>query len=349
MSQRVTLEDIARQSGVSSATVSLALRDKPGITADTRQRVIETARELGYRKLAQPERGSALHHLGIAIKARVDDDPQVNSFYAPIVAGIEAACRKLKINMLFATVPVDRDSHPQELPRMLFASHLDGILLIGAFVDQTITHILQHQGLPTVLVDAYAPGHDYDAVLIDNIRGAYDAVSHLIGLGHRQIGLVGTLPDAYPSIADRRTGYEQALADHGIAGRYFADCHLSIEEGAAATAALLAAQPEITALFCANDLIAVGAIQAARAAARQVPGDLSIIGFDNIELGQHLNPQLTTLHVDKVAMGRLAVTLLAQRAEYPAANAITTVLRPSLVERQSTRRLTAGRARQAGR
>jgi LacI family transcriptional regulator len=337
MSQRVTLEDIARQSGVSSATVSLALRDKPGITEDTRQRVIETARELGYRKLGQPERGSALHHLGIAIKARVDDDPQVNSFYAPIVAGIEAACRKLKINMLFATVPVDRDSHPQELPRMLFESHLDGILLIGAFVDQTITRILQHQGLPTVLVDAYAPGHDYDAVLIDNIRGAYDAVSHLIGLGHRQIGLAGTLPDAYPSIADRRKGYEQALSDHGIAGRYFADCHLSIDEGAAATAGLLAAHPEITALFCANDLIAVGAIQAARAAGRQVPGDLSIIGFDNIELGQHLNPQLTTLHVDKVAMGRLAVQLLAQRAEYPAANAITTVLRPSLVERQSTR------------
>ncbi len=342
MSSRVTLEDIARHSGVSSATVSLVLRDKPGMTNDTRQRVLDTARELGYHKLGQAERSQpatqTLHHVGIVIKSRVNDDPQVNSFYTPILTGIEAACRKHKINMLFATVPVDLDNHPQELPRMLFEAHLDGVLLIGAFVDATITQILQRQGLPAVLVDAYSTDHDYDAVLTDNFRGAYDAVSHLISLNHRQIGLVGTLPEAYPSIADRRKGYQQALSDHGIAETYFADCHLSIEEGVAVTAALLEAEPAITALFCANDLVAIGAMQAARKVRRQVPADLSIIGFDNIELSQHINPQLTTMHVDKVSMGRLAVQLLAHRAENPNANPVTTVLRPSLIERQSVRK-----------
>ena len=343
MSQRVTLEDIARKSGVSPATVSLVLRDKPGITADTRQRVIEAARELGYAKLSPGDRGVAaaqmLHQVGIMIKAQVNDVPQVNPFYGPVIAGIEAACRRLQINVFLATVPVDQDNHPQELPRMLFDSQLDGIMLVGAFVDHTITHILQRQGIPTVLVDAYATDQTYDAVVSDNIRGAYDAVSHLIQQGHRRIGLVGTTPGAYPSIADRRKGYEQALADHGITERFYADCHMSIEEGAAAAAALLAAHPEITALFCANDEVAVGVLQAARAAHKAVPADLSVVGFDNIDLAAHLNPPLTTMHIDKISLGRLAVTLLAHRAEYPDANRITSVLRPSLVERQSVRKL----------
>lgn len=105
------------------------------------------------------------------------------------------------------------------------------------------------------------------------------------------------------------------------------------------TDALLQGSPEITALFCCNDQVAVAAMQAAQALGRNVPDDLSIIGFDNIELAEHLTPALTTMHIDKVGMGRLAVQLLLDRAEFPARNCVTTALRPTLVERASVRSL----------
>lgn len=343
MSQRVTMEDIARRSGVSLTTVSLVLRDKPGINDETRRRVLEIARELGYRKRSGPEpTGSqSLQQIGVITKARAGDQPQANPFYAPVVAGIEAACRRQQINLLYATVAVDLDNYPEDLPRMLAEAQLDGIVLVGAFVDHTIDQLLQRRGLPAVLVDAYASLHAYDAVVSDNFRGAYEATCHLIGLGHRHIGLAGTLPDAYPSIAERRNGYFQALTDHGIAERYFADAHLvQHDELEAAVTALLSQHSDITALFCANDMTAISAMAVARALGRHMPEELSVIGFDDIDLAAHVTPGLTTMHVDKISMGRLAVQALANRLEFPETSCVTTVLRPTLIERQSTKRNT---------
>jgi LacI family transcriptional regulator len=338
MSQRVTMEDIARQSGVSLATVSLALRDKPGINEETRQRVIEAARALGYRKrLSNDSAATALQQVGVIIRGRAGDLPQTNQFYAPVLAGIDADCRRQQINLLYATMPVDEENHPQELPRMLLEDDLDGLLLVGAFVDATIARMMQRRATPTVLVDAYAAENGYDSVVSDNFRGAYQAVAYLIRQGHRQIGVVGSQPSAYPSIAERRRGYLQALQDHGIAEPFFADSHLVREAAAAAAADLLRRAPGVTALFCCNDETAVGAMQAAQAIGRRLPADLSLVGFDDIDLAAHVVPPLTTMQVDKVSMGRLAVQLLAYRVAHPGASGVTTVLRPTLIERQSVR------------
>jgi LacI family transcriptional regulator len=341
MSQKVTLEDIARHSGVSLATVSLALRDKPGINDETRKRVLEAARALGYRRRAALDATTTrrLQQVGLVIKSRVGDQPSSNQFYGPVLAGIDAACRRLQINLLYATVTVDLDNHPQGLPRMLLEDQLDGLLLVGAFVDHTVERMIRRRATPVVLVDAYATEGSYDAVVTDNFRGAYEAVTYMVQRGHRHIGMVGSLPDAYPSIGERRRGYVHALLDNGIPERYFADSHLTREEAAESTAELLRHYPQVTALFCGNDEIAAAVIQAARAAGKRLPDDLSIVGFDNIDLAEHLTPALTTVHVDKASMGRLAVQLLADRAEFPAAACVTAVLRPTLVERQSVRRL----------
>jgi LacI family transcriptional regulator len=341
MNRRVTLEDIARQSGVSLATVSLVLRNKPGINDETRQRVLEVARVLGYQRRVQPESiaSQRLQQVGVIAKTRVDDPPQSNPFYAPVLAGIEVACRKQQINLLYATVPVDLDNRPQEMPRMLLEDQLDGILLVGAFVDHTIEHLLQRRNIPVVLVDSYATEQCHDAIVSDNFRGAHAAVTYLIQRGHRHVGLVGTLSSSHPgtSIEERRRGYVQALLDHNIPKRYFADSHLTRPEAAEATAELLRRYPQVTALFCSNDDCATAAMQAAQAAGRRLPDDLSIIGFDNIDLAEHIVPALTTMHVDKISMGRLAVQLLSNRVEFPNAACVTTVLRPTLVERSSVR------------
>ena len=339
MSQRITMEDIARQSGVSLATVSLVLRDKPGINDETRQRVLDVARALGYRKRPQVDllSGQVLQKVGLLIKGRTYDQPQTNHFYAAVMAGIDAACRRQQINLLFATVAVDSDNHPQELPRMLLEDDLDGLLLVGAFVDSTITRLMERRTTPIVLVDAYAAENNYDSVVSDNFRGAYEATAHLIAHGHRHIGLVGSLPNAYPSIAERRRGYLQALQDYAIPTPYFADSHIEHLQAAEAAIDLLRRSPQITALFCCNDITAIAVMQAAQALGRSVPDDLSIIGFDNIDLAQHVSPGLTTMHVDKIAMGRLAVQLLTNRAEFLDSCCVTSMLRPTLVERQSVR------------
>lgn len=336
MNRRVTLEHIARQSGVSLATVSLVLRDKPGINEETRRRVLETARALGYRRRgagALPERG--LQQIGVIMRARADDPPQTNQFYGPVLAGIEAACRRHQINLLLATVPVDQENHPVEVPRMLGEDGLDGLLLVGAFVDTTIAGLLRGRPAPLVLVDGYAEENGYDSVVTENSRGAQAAVAHLLARGHRRIGIVASTADAYPSIADRRRGFLQALADAGIAERYFADCPLGLEPAHAATLELLRRSPEVTALFCCNDETAFGAIQAAHELGRRVPDDLSVFGFDDIELAARIAPPLTTMRIDTVSMGRLAVQLLAHRIEWPMAASVTAVLQPRLVERQS--------------
>jgi LacI family transcriptional regulator len=343
MSQKVTLEAIARASGVSLATVSLALRDKPGLTGDTRKRVLDAASALGYRRrINHAGAPHPLRQVGVLVKARVGELPHSNQFYGPVLAGVEATCRKQQINLLYGAVAVDMDNHAQDLPRMLLEDQLDGVLLIGAFVDHTIDQLIQRRGTPVVLVDAYATNGSYDAAVTDNVPGAYAAVSYLIQQGHRHIGMVGSLPDAFPSIEQRRRGYVQALLDNHIPERYFADSHLAPDEAAESTAELLRSYPQVTALFCGNDLIAVAAMQAARASGRRLPDDLSIVGFDDIDLAEHITPALTTMQVDKAGLGRIAVQLLANRAEFPDAACVTAVLRPSLIERQSVRRLVVG-------
>lgn len=337
MTQRVTMEDIARRAGVSLATVSLVLREKPGINEETRRRVFDAAQALGYQKRPFLTLSSApqLQQVGVLMKVRAEDTPYSNPFYGPILASVETACRKRQINLLVAGVPVDVDNHAEELPRMLVEDQPDAIILVGAFVDHTINQLLQRPGKPVVLVDAYSQDGSYDAVVSDNFRGAYQAVSHLVAAGHRHIALVGTRPDAYPSIAERRRGYEQALRDHAIEERYFADAHLVNAEVAEATVALLQRFPHITALFCANDMAAIEALATARALGRRLPEELSVIGFDDIETAAHVTPALTTMRVDKVAMGRLAVQLLLHRLEVPSGSPVTAVLRPTLIERQS--------------
>ncbi|MBN1810580.1 MAG: LacI family DNA-binding transcriptional regulator [Anaerolineae bacterium] len=334
---RVTLSEIAEQSGVSLSTVSLVLRDKPGVGTVTRQRVLGIAKELGYFPKNGIQHRPSLTNIGLILKSEPGRTPQANQFYSHVLAGIEMACRQWQFNLLYATLPVDRDSYPLELPRVLLEEDTaDGLLLIGAFLDNTIARVVERRSTPIVLVDAYAASDLHDAVVSDNFKGACYAVTYLTQRGHRHIGFVGSHPHAYPSIQERQRGYVQALQDNEIPDSYFADCHIiDREEILDATADLLRQNPQITALFATNDEVAIVAMEAVQALGRRIPGDVSIIGFDDIDPAKSTSPSLTTMHVDKIGMGMLAVQLLVNRVEYPESNPVTTVIHPHLVERQS--------------
>ncbi len=331
---RVTLTDIARDSGVSPATVSLVLRNKPGISPETRQRVLDSAQAMGYIAAPKPAPRRPISSIGLILKVRPGDEPLTNQFYAPVLAGIEAYCRQQGVNLFYAHMPVDEENNPLELPRLLQEQPAEGLLFLGAWLNDSVTGLLDPQETLLVLVDAYATTDVYDAVITDNEVGACQATTYLVENGHRHIAIVGSLPCSYPSIQERRQGYLRAVAQHGLAP-HLVDCYLHPDSAVPVTLSYLEQHPEITALFCCNDEVAIGVMNAVGALGKRVPQDLSIIGFDNIALAQHVTPGLTTMRIDKRGMGRLAAQLLFNRLEYPEAGQVRAVIRPQLIERQS--------------
>ena len=339
MGRKVTIDDIARHSNASPATVSLVLRNRPGISVATRRRVLEAAKALGYRRHSWTgeEAPQRTRTVGLVLRVRYGaagvSVPVVNPFYSWVMTGIEAAARPQRLNLLYATLPVDDDNRLLDLPHQLLDQPLDGLLLVGAFADTVIAEVAGTRPTPIVLVDAHAGPHRYDAVVSDNRRGAATAVAHLIQLGHRHIALAGVRPQANPVFAERRDGYRQVLHEHGLADYTLEYGGTAEDVDAAAT--FLERHPDITAIFGCNDAFAIATLRAARRLGRCVPEDLSIIGFDDIELALHTVPPLTTMAVDKVSLGRLAVQTLLFRLAWPDAATQLTILRPWLIERES--------------
>ena len=334
-----TLADVAAAVGLSPAAVSLALRGKPGVSEETRKRVVDAARTLGY----QPMASSSRHNHGpltvtLVIRALHGDSPGANRFYGPVLAGVEERCRRLHIRLMLVIMPVDPNNYPIELPHAITDRFSDGLIIVGAHFDHASSQLLDGSP-PAVLVDAYSEDDIFDTVETDNIIGARNGVRYLVSRGHQNIVLLGTSPHAFPSILGRRRGYEQAMADAGLTARYIDVPYYEHESAAAAAISYLGANPNVTAFFCANDMVAITLIQAARLAGISVPDQVSVIGFDDIDMASIISPALTTMAVDKAGMGRLAVTLLAHRLEVGQEGVTSTLVQPQLIERETVRTL----------
>jgi LacI family transcriptional regulator len=174
--------------------------------------------------------------------------------------------------------------------------------------------------------------HDHDAVVSDNFEGAYDATSYLIAKEHQRIGFVSPGPETNPNFSQRRDGFLKALIDHDLDVPPEMN---SAQDVVASIEALLRRDPTITAVLGCNDLYTIEAMKVAQSLGRQVPEEFSCIGFDDVELATATSPQLTTMAVDKISMGRLAVQALSYRIAWPNAARVLTVLRPELIERDS--------------
>ncbi|MBN1312474.1 MAG: LacI family DNA-binding transcriptional regulator [Anaerolineae bacterium] len=334
--RKVTLADVAEDSGVSLATVSLVLRDKPGVSEETRQRVLDSARTLGYiySPSNRAHSRSMPNQIGLIVKSRPDFIPATNSFYASVLAGIETICRRSQINLMYANLLVDETNNPLEMPRLMTRQEVDGLLIVGMHLDRQMAAIMKDLGMPVVLVDAYADGDPFDAVVTDNFMGGYRATEYLIRKGHHHIAIVGSQPQSYPSIQERREGYLQALGAHGLTPA-FGDCPLHPNAVKPCVDNLVLEHPEITAIFGSNDDVAIATMQAAQSLGSRIPEDLSVVGFDNIHLAHLVTPRLSTMRVDMVEMGRLAAHLLINRIEFPEAGRVRTVICPHLIERDS--------------
>jgi LacI family transcriptional regulator len=343
-SSKITMIDIARASGVSLSTVSLALNEKPGLPPETRLKVQNAARQLGYavRVPTPPARKPCLiQTVGVLVKRAQDVTslPASNISFSHIIAGIETACRQENIALLFSTLPVDSRSSPMEIHQLVQDKRINALLLVGSDMDDAVFAALPHRKIPIVLVEAYCRCCETDSIVIDNHAGAYNAVKYLIEQGNRHIAFIGSQPHSSTSFYHRQQGYMQALRDHGITTTYIADCPTAAREDViAATRDLLTQSPQISAIFGCSDDIAIIAMHGVLETGKKVPDDISIIGFENNSSSENSIPPLTTVQVDHAAMGRLAVQMLINRAEYPQQSYITMRIHTRLIERQSVRR-----------
>lgn len=337
MKTKPRISDIAARSGVSPATVSLVLNDKPGVSQETRIRILEVAAELQYPVPNAYGSGSCpkLKTVGMLVKIDQDRPPQANPFYSKVILGIEEACRRSGINLLFATLPVDDRNCPGEIPALLNNGMADGLLFVGFYIDEALAAAAGRNNCPLVLVDGYTDHDRYDRAISDNFRGAYQAVEYLLFRGHRRIALAGGEPTGFPSLVERRNGYFRAMKENGGEKTFTANFNVNKTTGQEEIQTLLLQNPEITALFCLNDEIAASAARVAFEIGRKVPENLSIIGYDDTYLAAGAHPSLTTMRVDTLALGRAAVHLLSLRVENPNSALMTLTIHPSLVERES--------------
>lgn len=337
----ITLQDVARLAGVSIGTASQALNNSPKVTEETRSRVLDAARTLGYvfkeRKEPVTSNTSKISVIGVLSKHDIGEPTLANPFYSHIISGIETECRRLGIGLMVSSIEVDPENRPVEWPAMLDNQMVNGLIFLGTQLEATAYAAKQKLNIPTILIDSYAFNLPFDSVLTDNYQGAELAINHLLQLGHRKIALLGWQEGCAPSIAERHAAYIEIMKTNGLLNtNYVVRSRLSRPEVHQATLKLFREHPEITALFACNDDTAAGAMAAVQEIGLRVPEDVSVIGFDNIALASELSPPLTTIHVHKNWMGILGVRFLLERAAHPEKPKSTTRVSTQLVIREST-------------
>lgn len=347
MHENVTVKDIAQHAAVSIGTVSRVLNQREGVNGELRERVLRAAAELGYVGIsgqnARLRAAPGVKEIGflLAEHPAIAASDFIDPFWAQILHGVQTEARRHDIKVTY--MGIGAMGAPQAVVDQLADSRLKTLLLVGP-AEHDLVVALTDAGYLVVLVDNFTSSPATDAVLSDGYAGAYEAVSHLITHGHKDIACIGgptiaghSYSNAIYSIALRASGYRSALVDAGIPIRdeLYASCDLTPAGAYTACCELLDRGASFTALFCANDKTAMGAMKALLERGRRIPQDCSVIGFDDIDFVQHLTPALTTVRVDREAMGTAAVRLLMARANDLGGIGTTQLIRVKLVARQS--------------
>jgi LacI family transcriptional regulator len=328
----VTIREVAHKAGVSIGTVSRALNNKAGVSDRTRQHVLSVVEELGYTPWKRlPFSTSMVTHLGV-LSRPMDDTLPANPFYADVFHGIEQVCQEFRINLSFSSLDV-ANGKLRSLPALINDERVSGIVLVGAIPRRMIESVVASARLPVVLVDNGFSECDWDTVMMDSVHGASLATEHVISRGHRHITLIGG--PGHPSIVERRVGYEQVMQRHDLTPTVVVSTGLGIGEGEWAAVELLRQAPETTAIVCSNDSQAIGVARKLRELGYIVPDDFSIVGFDDIRMAQLTSPPLTTVRVDRRALGQVAIQLLLGRIGTPERLATKAVIGVKLIERAS--------------
>ena len=327
---RVTIDDVAREAEVSTMTVSRVVNNKGEISKETREKVEKAIARLGYRpnRLARALTLQETQTIGIVV-------PDIsNPFFADIIQGAEDEAWRYGYSLLMSTTVENLDRETRTL-QLLEERNVDGVIVCSARLPEEKLFELIKRQRAALLINRTAPDSIAGTLQIDDTHGAMRAVHHLLSRGREKIAMLAG-PESSYSRRRRIAGYTTALETTGreVNEAYIVTCQPDETGGYQAAKELLAKHPELEGVFCHNDLIAIGLLQACRELGIRVPDDLAVVGCDNIRMASLVTPSLTTLGVDKQALGRRAVNLLLERMNQTS-NEMTIVQKPELVVRES--------------
>lgn len=337
MAARISMRELSKQLGYSPSTISNALNHKGGVGQQTAERIIRAARELGY------ERPSRLTTACFVIARKSGRMLDEGSFRLAVINGIEHEASERGLKTAYATVEL---SHADECRRRiaeLMADRSQGVVLLGTEMDENDYALFADYRDRIVVVDGKSDRLFFESVVFSNEGSAYNAVRHLIARGHRRIGYIaGKL--RIRNFPLRERGFRAAMAEAGLEVRddwrpvlgtqRLEDAYLDMRSWLEGHLDDLP-----TAFFADDDALAVGAMRALGEAGVSVPQDVSMVGFDDVDYAAVAHPPLTTVHVPRFDIGRLAVRKLVSLVEEPSPYTSVTHLSTALVERESVREL----------
>lgn len=329
--QRRTLAEVAERVGVSARTVSRVVNDEGGFSADTRERVLEAIREVGYRPnlAARALVTNSTNIVGLMVTFITDP------YFPDLAESVAARLAESGRTMILASNH-DSDSEQRQVLDAMISQGVDGIIAIAARGELEPLYEAADLGIPIVVVDLQVDHPRIGVVSNDISSGGIQAARHLIEKGHRRIGMVTREPGPFQAQSRREQAFVTELANHGVEAALAPRSQPTLEAGASAALDLLTDHPEITAIFGYNDLMAAGVMRTASSLGRVVPDDLAVIGFDDIDLAEFLTPALTTIRLDRDELGRRASDVLSEMINHSAHTPGRSTVPVELVERKST-------------
>jgi LacI family transcriptional regulator len=324
---KLTILDVAKHAGVSKATVSRVINNNPKVNSAIRERVIATIQELGYRPsaIARSLANSTSNTLGLIL-------PDITNPYFPVLArGIEDAAHRLGFTLFISNTDNDPDIEQEYIQKMV-QQQVGGIILISSILGEDKVNALSQLQIPFVLCDRLIDSSPFDTVSIDNYKASHEAVTHLISQGHTCIiHLAG--PSLIQSAEMRKQAYVDAMHNHGLEPMIQVGS-FSYEAGFELMSSVLE-EIKPSAVFAANDLIALGAMNAIQHKGLRVPQDIAMVGCDDILFAQMSNPKLSTISVPAYQIGVTAVELLAERMRGVSVEARNVVVEHKFIQRES--------------
>lgn len=333
---RPTIRDVAAEAGVSLSTVSLYTQKRDGVAAETAKKVADAIDKLGYvpRSRASRKQNSLFFSLMLE-ELSLSAFPE--TIYGTIIHAIETEAKVHGYSIVLSVIEDDA------VPRVIEQGQVDGAIILGGSPrGDSVARQIAQLNVPLVLLDNHIPDAAIDSIVPDNQWGGYMAMKHLVDLGHRRIAILQG-PTKYKTLTDRLWGARRAASDLGICipKEYQPVAQSSGQpiKGYREMQSILALSERPTAVFATSDKTAFGALAAIEEAGLRVPEDISLIGFDNEVRSEHMSPPLTTIHLPKQYIGKLAMQRLVAKIESSSDRPVRICVPTRLVERASTQQL----------
>ncbi|RBW68375.1 LacI family DNA-binding transcriptional regulator [Bacillus taeanensis] len=314
---KVTMKQIAKESGVSIATVSHVINGTKRISEEKHQKIMEIIKKYNYvpNFSAKNLRQQSTKTAGLIVPSFPD------SYVTGYINGIQDRARELDYNLLFVNTNEDTE-YEKKTVNLLHSKMVDGIILSPTSMDARYLDRLIEEDFPVVLISRYDPRlKNTPWVTPEDFQAGYDATTHLIQHGHEKIGLIYAVPNVTPTI-HRIDGYKRALEQHNIPfnENYLELGYATVDGGASAARALLNRQPDITALFILSDLMTIGVISACKELTLRIPEDIALIGFGDFASAKIIDPPVTNINLPPDTIGKTAFDVLINKINNPSYN-----------------------------